>query len=74
MATKKQSFVDRYPYLTDYAESLGVVEIGASEYSESWVRLVDEGGTRWEDEGGLSLEEALDAAEAFCEAEFGEDG
>ena len=74
MAAKKQSFVDRYPELAYFAEAQGTVEIGKGYNYDSLVRLIDEGGTLWEDDGTLTLVEALDAAEAFCKAAFGKDG
>ena len=74
MAKQKRSFEEQYPELAYYAESMGTVEIGEDYNYDSLVRLIDTGGLRWEDNGKMTMDEALAAAEAFCKAEFGGDG
>ncbi len=65
-----QTFSKTYPHLIWWVENQGWIEIGSDDYSDSWVRLMDEGGTRWEDEDSETLDEALSKAEAFIAAEF----
>lgn len=65
-----QTFSKTYPHLTWWVENQGWIEIGSDDYSDSWVRIMDEGGTRWEDEEAETLDEALSKAEAFVKAEF----
>ncbi|HMO40031.1 MAG TPA: hypothetical protein PKC76_15680 [Saprospiraceae bacterium] len=65
-----QTFSKTYPHLIWWVENQGWIEIGSDDYSDSWVRIMDEGGTRWEDEEAETLDEALSKAEAFVKAEF----
>ncbi|MEM0994655.1 MAG: hypothetical protein AAGI49_16595 [Bacteroidota bacterium] len=57
----KESFETIYPYLHLYLCYQGYIEIGGDEHSDSWVRVLDEGGMRIEcdkDSLGASLLEA----------------
>ena len=44
----KNTFEKTYPYLALYVSYQGWIEIGPDEYSDSWLRILDEGGTRLE--------------------------
>ncbi|MFN0204106.1 MAG: hypothetical protein ACKVTZ_21485 [Bacteroidia bacterium] len=66
---KTTTFSQNYPNLFWYIENLGVIEIGTDEHSDSWVRLIDEGGTRYESEED-DLDEALTAADKWAGEEF----
>ncbi len=59
------SFSEIYPNITQWIETLGWIEIGEDEYSDSLVRLLNEGGMVWEsDHTHNSIDEALQALEA----------
>ena len=58
-------FKKYYPNLAEWINSRGWIELGSDEYSNSWVRILDQGGTVWEDKGSNSLDNALKAAEAY---------
>jgi hypothetical protein len=61
----KKGFEDIYPYLHLYCQYQGWLEIGPDEYSNSWVRVLDEGGIRLElDES--SLNKSLSEAEKWA--------
>ena len=66
---KITTFSQNYPNLLWYIESVGVIEIGSDDHSDSWVRLIDEGGTRYESEED-DLDEALAAANKWVGEEF----
>lgn len=63
-------FSKKYPRLTWWVENQGYIEIGEDDYSTSLLRLLDPGGTCWEDEESESVDEALDAAEDFLGKEL----
>ena len=63
-------FSKKYPHLTWWVENQGYIEIGEDDYSTSWLRLLDPGGTCWEDEDSETIDEALDAAEDFLKEEL----
>lgn len=69
MAKTKFSFEKAYPNLVWYIESLGTIEIGSDEHYDSWIRLIDEGGLRYESEED-DLDEALKAADEWVGEEF----
>lgn len=60
-----QTFSKTYPHLTWWIENHGWIEIGTDDYSGSWVRILDEGGTYWEDENADNIDEALANGEEF---------
>jgi hypothetical protein len=59
------NFSQRYPHIAYWIDNQGWIEIGTDEYSDSLIRLLDEGGTWWEDEEAMSVDEALNNAEKF---------
>lgn len=60
------NFEKAYPQLDNWVKDRGWIEIGADENSDSWVRILDEGGMVWESED-KSLNKALKNAEIFLE-------
>ncbi len=67
----KKTFSKVFPYLHLYCELHGQMEIGQDEHSDSWVRLLDEGGTQEEFDLD-SLDDSLAAAEEWAEEWMGE--
>ena len=69
------SFSETYPKIAYWTESCGWIEIGQEEYSESFIRVLDEGGMCWESEREYkSFDDALSDLEAALEKiidEFG---
>jgi hypothetical protein len=69
------SFSKTYPNIAYWTESCGWIEIGYDEDSQSFIRVLDEGGMLWEsDHKYASFDEALDELEAALEKiidEFG---
>jgi len=63
-------FSKKYPNITWWIEEIGTIELGTDEYTSSLLRVLNEGGTVWEDEDSTSIEEALAAADAFIEANY----
>lgn len=62
------SFSESYPNITYWTESFGWIEIGQEEYSESFIRVLDEGGMLWESENEYkTFDEALVDLEAALE-------
>jgi hypothetical protein len=59
------TFSNRYPHIAWWIDNHGWIEIGTDEYSNSLIRLLDEGGTWWEDEEATTIDEALEKAENF---------
>jgi len=62
-----------YPYLSSWVHTTGWIEIGQDEYSTSWIRILNEGGMVYEDEGSKTLERALQKAEYYLKTGFEED-
>jgi len=63
-----KSFSETYPNITYWTESFGWIEIGQDEYSESFIRVLDEGGMLWESENEYkTFDEALVDLEAALE-------
>ena len=61
----KKSFEKTYPYLSLYVSYQGWIEIGPDMHSDSWLRILDEGGMRLEvDES--SLGDSLKKGEAWA--------
>ena len=54
-----------YPHLAWWINNHGWIEIGTDEDSDSLIRLLDEGGTWWEDEDATTIDVALSNAEKF---------
>lgn len=61
----KNGFSKLYPYLHLYCTHQGWLEIGPDEHSDSWVRILDEGGMHEEIDLD-SLDESLAAAETWA--------
>jgi hypothetical protein len=58
------SFAQTYPRLTEWITTHGWIELGQTDWTRSFIRVLDEGGMVWEgDERYPSLEDALLAAE-----------
>ena len=66
------SFAENYPHLAWWVENHGWLELGSDEYSSSLLRLLDEGGTCFEDEESEALDDALTAGESFLTTELPE--
>jgi hypothetical protein len=57
-------FVETYPHLTEWITIHGWIELGQTDWTRSFIRLVDAGGMVWEGEERYpSIEDALLAAE-----------
>lgn len=57
-------FEKNYPNITNWVESYGWIEIGEAEYSESFIRALDQGGLIWEGlDSYKTIDEALEALE-----------
>ena len=71
------NFSEKYPHVNWWIENHGWIEVGNDEYTKSMIRLLDEGGTWWEDKKSKTVDEALANAEAFLIKDipdrFGED-
>jgi len=65
-------FLENYPNLDWWVNNHGWIELGSDTYSNSWLRLLDEGGTCWEDEDGDSLDEALQNGDIWASNEIEE--
>jgi hypothetical protein len=65
-------FSKKYPHLTWWIENHGWAVPGPDEHSQSLVRLLDEGGTWWEDEEATTIDKALENTEAFLAEELPE--
>lgn len=65
-----RKFSKKYPHLTWWVENQGRIEIGADDFSTLLLRLIDPGGTCWEDDDSKTIDEALKAAERFLEEEL----
>ncbi|MEH0154843.1 hypothetical protein V6R21_11930 [Limibacter armeniacum] len=63
-------FKKAYPNLAWWVENQGWIEIGEDLQSDSWIRILDEGGMCWEDEGSSSLDEALLEADKWLAEEI----
>jgi hypothetical protein len=69
------SFSKAYPNISYWTEVCGWIEIGEDEYSQSFIRVLDEGGMLWESNPKYkSFDDALADLEAALEKiidEFG---
>ncbi|MEL7123637.1 MAG: hypothetical protein AAFO07_29615 [Bacteroidota bacterium] len=63
-------FLESYPNLSWWIKSIGWIVLGSDDYSNSWLRVLDEGGMCWEDKDSKSLDEALEKADKFIEENY----
>ena len=62
------NFSSTYPNIAAWTESYGGIEIGQDEVSQSFIRVLDEGGMVWEGKSKYkSVDAALDDLEAALE-------
>ena len=62
------NFSSNYPNIAAWIESYGWIEIGQDEESQSFIRVLDEGGMVWEGKPKYkSVDAALDDLEAALE-------
>ena len=66
-------FEQQYPYISSWIYSTGWIEFGADDYSDSMMRILNEGGLVWEDNESGTIEEALKRAEAYLKNQLLED-
>jgi hypothetical protein len=59
------NFSQMYPHIAWWIDNHGWIELGTDEHSSSLIRLLDEGGTWWEDKKSKSIDKALSQAELF---------
>ncbi len=58
-------FSKQYPHIAWWVINNGWVALGTDEDSDSLMRLIDTGGTCWEDDDSDSIDTALSKAELF---------
>jgi hypothetical protein len=59
------AFEDTYPYIAEWVQDCGWIEIGQDEHSTSFVRALDIGGLVWEGKNRYgSLDDAFQDLEA----------
>lgn len=68
---KKQPFATQYPYLNYWIEDWGKMETTNGDWNRPRIRLIDEGGTWYEDYESKSHEEALQKAEEYLRSKEG---
>lgn len=68
---KKKTFSTQYPYLNYWKESWGEMETTNGDWNRPRIRLIDEGGTWYEDYASKSHEEALQKAEEYLRSKEG---
>lgn len=56
-------FEKNYPYCTAWINTVGWIELGADDESDSTIRILNEGGLVWENDSYLGG--ALEAAEKY---------
>jgi len=62
------NFSSAYPNIAAWTESYGWIEIGQDEESQSFIRVLDEGGMVWEGKSKYkTVDAALDDLEAALE-------
>jgi hypothetical protein len=72
---KPKNFEEKYPNLSRFVEERGWIEIGESEYIDSFVRAYDLGGTVYEGKASYpSMEAALQDLDAGIKAYMEENG
>ncbi len=68
------SFEDKYPKLSSWIENRDWLEIGYTEMSRSFIRVLDEGGMVWERKAEYqTIDDALEDAERGIQRWLGED-
>jgi hypothetical protein len=65
MKSKKKYFAQQYPYLSFWRDEWAEMETTDGAYGQARIRLMDEGGTCYEDYKSKSQEEALQKAEKY---------
>ncbi len=72
---KANSFEEQYPYINRFVEERGWIEIGDSEYIDSFVRAYDLGGTVYHGKSNYpTMELALQDLDKHIKAYFEELG
>jgi len=72
---KSQTFEEKYPYLSRFVEERGWIEIGESQYINSFVRAYDLGGTVYQGKASYpNMEAALQDLDAGIKAYMEENG
>lgn len=71
MKNKTQPFATQYPYLNYWREDWGDMETTNGDWNRPRIRLIDEGGTWYEDYESKSHEEALQKAEEYLRSKEG---
>lgn len=73
--TPSDLFTQAYPNIADWVLDGGWIEVGRTDYTQSFVRALDEGGTVFEgDTSYLTLDAALKALDAGIQAWLEENG
>ena len=68
---KSNSFEEQYPHINRFVEERGWIEIGESEYIDSFVRAYDYGGTVYERKSSYpTIEAAFQDLEKHIKAYF----
>lgn len=63
------SFEAQYPGIADWINRGGLIEIGPDNYTNSFIRAIDEGGTVWDSSEDYStLDDALKALDEGIKA------
>jgi hypothetical protein len=65
MKNPTKSFATQYPYLTYWIKDWGEMETTNGDWNRPRIRLIDEGGTWYEDYDSKSHDEALQKAEQY---------
>ncbi len=71
MKKPNKFFSETYPYLTYWIEDWGEMETTNGDWGRPRIRLIDEGGTWYEDYESKSQEEALQKAEKYLRSKEG---
>ena len=66
-------FEKKYPYISAWIYTAGWIEIGSDDYSESMLRILNEGGMIWEDDESEILNESLKKAESYLKNQLPEE-
>ena len=69
MKNPTKSFAQTYPYLTYWIEDWGEMETTNGDWNRSRIRLLDEGGTCYEDYDSKTHDKALQKAEKYLREE-----
>jgi hypothetical protein len=71
MKKPNKPFTEQYPYLAYWIEDWGEMETTNGDWNRPRIRLIDEGGTWYEDYTSTSHEEALQKAEEYLRSDEG---